>query len=74
MATQGGQWSGGCDSAGETYNSANEMWQEELAAGLPQWYKKGIDYWATVPATVDGVVRTETQLAAKQVAINNTGC
>eukprot|EP00241_Pyramimonas_parkeae_P023394 CAMPEP_0114285158 /NCGR_PEP_ID=MMETSP0059-20121206/5032_1 /TAXON_ID=36894 /ORGANISM="Pyramimonas parkeae, Strain CCMP726" /LENGTH=265 /DNA_ID=CAMNT_0001406027 /DNA_START=36 /DNA_END=833 /DNA_ORIENTATION=+ len=68
MATQGGQWSGGCDSAGETYNSANEMWQEELAAGLPQWYKKGIDYWATVPATVDGVLGGYGMVTSADVA------
>jgi hypothetical protein len=52
----------GGDSRGGKYDSTEHMWQTELAevdgTGQNLWYKKGVEYWAGVPATVDGVVRT----------------
>ena len=52
----------GSDSEGNHYDSAKEMWTNELLAKVddtekPMWYQKGIDYWGDVPPTVDGVVR-----------------
>mmetsp|Transcript_13417 Transcript_13417/g.18341 ORF Transcript_13417/g.18341 Transcript_13417/m.18341 type:complete len:267 (+) Transcript_13417:163-963(+) len=50
----------GTDDHGAQYGSVNEMWSVELreknSSGKPLWYQKGIDYWANVPATVDGVL------------------
>ncbi|XP_069149385.1 alpha N-terminal protein methyltransferase 1 isoform X2 [Solanum lycopersicum] len=51
---------GGLDSDGRTFKTAEEMWREEVGDGDPQkkfqWYNKGINYWQGVEATVDGVL------------------
>lgn len=40
---------GGLDSDGRTFKTAEEMWREEVGDGDPQkkfqWYNKGINYW-----------------------------
>jgi hypothetical protein len=55
----------GSDSKGGKYDTVEHMWQTELAevdegTGQNKWYRKGVDYWAAIPATIDGVVRTNT--------------
>ncbi|KAJ6846778.1 alpha N-terminal protein methyltransferase 1 [Iris pallida] len=54
--------SGGLDSDGRGFASAEEMWREEIGLGLADstkrtdWYSKGISYWQNVEASVDGVL------------------
>lgn len=51
---------GGVDSDGREFQSAEEMWREEVGDGDPlkksQWYSQGVGYWQGVDATVDGVL------------------
>ena len=51
----------GHDTQGREFSSVGEMWKAELggAAGggeRPEWYTKGLDYWARVEPSVDGVL------------------
>jgi protein N-terminal methyltransferase len=54
----------GTDTEGKEYNSVSDLWKAELGADgsavdetkREQWYKKGVDYWMNVDATVDGVL------------------
>ena len=57
----------GTDSQGGEYASVNDMWNVELSSG--KWYQQGIDYWAGVPATVDGVVRIHQRLLRAAVSL-----
>ncbi|KAK3034385.1 hypothetical protein RJ639_033989 [Escallonia herrerae] len=49
---------GGLDSDGRQFKSAEEMWREEVgdASRRSQWYKQGVGYWQGVEASVDGVL------------------
>ncbi|GBG61183.1 hypothetical protein CBR_g19259 [Chara braunii] len=73
----------GTDSAGEVvYGSAKEMWRMEAGeddkghtvdeAKKKEWYGKGIDYWQSVDATVDGVLGGYGNVSAKDVAESGT--
>ncbi|KAL0737122.1 hypothetical protein Bca4012_013332 [Brassica carinata] len=51
----------GVDSEGKEFNSAQEMWIEEIGeegdeAKKTQWYRDGVSYWEGVEASVDGVL------------------
>ncbi|RNF24946.1 SAM-dependent methyltransferase [Trypanosoma cruzi] len=50
----------GCDTDGQTYKSAEEMWAAELRGNLYDaetgWYGRSLQYWSKVPATVSGVL------------------
>ena len=46
----------GLDADGTRYGSAEELWAKEKKKGLKNWYGSAIEYWSTVPATVDGVL------------------
>lgn len=56
----------GSDTQGVTYNSAEELWTSEFGIGKEaeevveskkkEWYKKGVDYWCGVDASVNGVL------------------
>ncbi|KAF3591314.1 hypothetical protein DY000_02024464 [Brassica cretica] len=51
----------GVDSEGKEFNSAKEMWREEIGeegdeTKKTQWYRDGVSYWEGVEASVDGVL------------------
>ncbi|ESQ39509.1 hypothetical protein EUTSA_v10000956mg [Eutrema salsugineum] len=51
----------GVDSEGKEFNSAQEMWREEIGeegdeTKKTQWYRDGVSYWEGVEASVDGVL------------------
>ena len=51
----------GLDASGNSIGTNVTFWKavaagEKDGTGKPLWYKKGIDYWDTVPATDDGVL------------------
>ncbi|KAG7536463.1 Alpha-N-methyltransferase NTM1 [Arabidopsis suecica] len=51
----------GVDSEGKEFNSAQEMWREEIGeegdeTRKTQWYRDGVSYWEGVEASVDGVL------------------
>lgn len=66
----------GTNTLGEKYSSVDEMWRKELPAGSqegdkkPEWYTKGVDYWANVPATVDGVLGVRAQSSGSSARLS----
>jgi protein N-terminal methyltransferase len=46
----------GVDADGTRYKSAEELWDKEKTKGLDKWYCSAIEYWNTVPATIDGTL------------------
>eukprot|EP00271_Cylindrocystis_brebissonii_P007376 TRINITY_DN2079_c0_g2_i2.p1 TRINITY_DN2079_c0_g2~~TRINITY_DN2079_c0_g2_i2.p1 ORF type:complete len:234 (+),score=32.11 TRINITY_DN2079_c0_g2_i2:121-822(+) len=55
----------GCDTLGNQYENAEDMWRKEAGEGLlgedesskkHVWYQSGIKYWEGVEASVDGVL------------------
>ncbi|KAJ6815151.1 alpha N-terminal protein methyltransferase 1 [Iris pallida] len=70
--------SGGLDSDGRGFGSAEEMWREEIGLGLADssakrtdWYSKGISYWQNVEASVDGVLGGYGQVNDADVAASD---
>ncbi|KAK1278542.1 Alpha N-terminal protein methyltransferase 1 [Acorus gramineus] len=50
---------GGFDSDGRSYNNAHDLWVEEIGGSEEEkrvWYNKGISYWQSVEASMDGVL------------------
>jgi protein N-terminal methyltransferase len=47
---------GGTDADGTRYKSAEELWAKEKKKGAKKWYGSAIEYWNSVPATVDGTL------------------
>ncbi|XP_078437104.1 alpha amino-terminal protein methyltransferase [Wolffia australiana] len=58
----GGMEAAGVDSTGRPFKNAEEMWREEIgdaAKGIEDgkdWYRKGIEYWEGIEASVEGVL------------------
>ncbi|KAK2979426.1 hypothetical protein RJ640_016338, partial [Escallonia rubra] len=68
---------GGLDSDGRQFKSAEEMWREEVgdANRRSQWYKQGVGYWQGVEASVDGVLGgyghvSEADIKASEAFLN----
>lgn len=49
---------GGSDSDGREFKNADDMWREEVGDlhKKSEWYSKGVGYWESVEASVDGVL------------------
>ncbi|GMP73221.1 hypothetical protein CsSME_00031040 [Camellia sinensis var. sinensis] len=49
---------GGSDSDGREFKNAEDMWREEVGDlhKKSEWYSKGVGYWESVEASVDGVL------------------
>jgi protein N-terminal methyltransferase len=73
---------GGLDSDGRTYSSRKEMWEAEAGedpngsdaksiAKKLEWYHKGVSYWESVEASVDGVLGGYGSVNARDVADSN---
>ena len=59
----------GSDSKGATYANPEALWAAELKStgeeGKPAFFTTAIDYWGTVPASVDGVLGVRVRLRCR---------